>query len=195
MVPAQARISVGDEGVLYEPLTEDLSEIWIDRDLGWLEFNDRVLAEALDERTPLLERVKFLAIFSSNLDEFFMKRIAVLREKLTPERIELLKGIREKLLPSLRRQAECFRKSIVPGLAIHGIVLARWDELTKAQKKTASHYFDEQVSPALTPLVIDSVHSFPFPSNLSTSLVFSLRDLARRETTSARVKVPAVLRQ
>src|SRR5262249_1887165 len=100
MSTAQARISIADEGVLNQTFDCHLSAVWIDRDLGWLDFNERVLAEARDERTPLLERLKFLAIFSSNLDEFFMKRIAVLREKLTPERIELLKSIREKLVPA-----------------------------------------------------------------------------------------------
>src|SRR5262245_59378187 len=81
------------------------TSIWIDRDLSWLEFNRRVLAEALDERTPLLERVKFLAIFGSNLDEFFMKRMAVLREDPTPERRQLLAQIRERLEPMLDEQA------------------------------------------------------------------------------------------
>src|SRR5215469_8649229 len=109
MSSAQMRISIGDQGVLNEAVSNDLSEVWIDRDLGWLDFNERVLAQALDERTPLLERVKFLAIFDSNLDEFFMKRIAVHREKSTPERSELLKRIREKLLPALHEQADCFR--------------------------------------------------------------------------------------
>ena len=70
--------SIGDQGVLNEHLTPELSEVWIDRDLSWIDFNDRVLAEALDDRTPLLERAKFLAIFTSNLDEFFMKRVALL---------------------------------------------------------------------------------------------------------------------
>ena len=73
--------SIGDNGVLNERLSPELSEVWIDRDLSWLDFNERVLAEALDERTPLLERAKFLAIFTSNLDEFFMKRVAVLRRR------------------------------------------------------------------------------------------------------------------
>src|ERR1700675_3825259 len=73
--------SIGDQGVLNSQLTTELSEIWIDRDLSWLDFNDRVLGEALDDRTPLLERAKFLAIFTSNLDEFFMKRVGVLRGK------------------------------------------------------------------------------------------------------------------
>src|SRR5579871_946060 len=104
MCAAAATVSIGDDGVLNQEVSPSLSAIWLDRDLGWLDFNDRVLAQALDERTPLLERAKFLAIFSSNLDEFFMKRIAVLREKLTPARTELLTRLREKLLPSLRRQ-------------------------------------------------------------------------------------------
>jgi polyphosphate kinase len=194
MSPIDARVSIGDEGILNQTLSPDLSEIWIDRDLSWLDFNDRVLAQALDERTPLLERAKFLAIFSSNLDEFFMKRIAVLREKQSPERMELLKAIREKLLPSLSRQADCFRNTIVPSLAQHGITFATWQELNAEQRQRASEYFDEQVSPALTPLVIDPVHPFPFLSNLSTSLAFSLRSPGHCESQYGRVKVPGVLR-
>jgi polyphosphate kinase len=89
-----ALVSIGDVGALNAPVSASLSDVWIDRDLSWLDFNDRVLAEALDERTPLLERAKFLAIFTANLDEFFMKRIAVLRETLTPERLRLLEQIR-----------------------------------------------------------------------------------------------------
>src|SRR5882724_10298350 len=89
--------SIGDHGFLNERLLVALAEVWIDRDLSWLEFNHRVLAEAFDERTPLLERVKFLAIFSSNLDEFFMKRMALLREDSSPERQDLLRQIRERL--------------------------------------------------------------------------------------------------
>src|SRR5271170_4483464 len=107
----------------------------IDRDLSWLDFNDRVLAEALDDRTPLLERAKFLAIFSSNLDEFFMKRMSVLRKGSTPERAHLLATVRERLLRSLQGQADCFRKTLVPGLARHGIHLRRWDELTASQQE------------------------------------------------------------
>lgn len=192
---AHALASIGDHGILNTSLSNDLADVWIDRDLSWLDFNERVLAEALDERTPLLERVKFLAIFSSNLDEFFMKRIAVLREKSSPERSELLKRIREKLLPALHQQADCFRKVIVPGLAAHGITFAQWHELTATQRDQAANYFDDQLSAALTPLVIDSVHSFPFLSNLSTSLVFSLRSSDFCESRYARVKVPGVLRQ
>src|SRR6202046_370710 len=113
---APALASIGDHGVLNASLPQPLTSVWLDRDLGWLDFNDRVLAEALDERTPLLERAKFLAIFSANLDEFFMKRISVLRRGSTPERAHLLAAIRERLLQSLRRQAECFRNKLVPEL-------------------------------------------------------------------------------
>jgi polyphosphate kinase len=195
MSAAQALVSIGDEGVLNAPVSPSLADVWIDRDLSWLDFNDRVLAEALDERTPLLERAKFLAIFTANLDEFFMKRIAVLRETPTPERLKLLDQIRAKLLPMLHRQAECFRGSIVPALARHGIHLRRWDDLTAGQKLEAGRYFDAQISPALTPLVIDPSHPFPFLSNLSTSLAFLLRDPDRAEPMYARIKVPSVLRQ
>ena len=104
--------------------------MWVDRDLSWIEFNRRVLAEALDDRTPLLERVKFLAIFASNLDEFFMKRIALLREHVTPERQQLLGRIRDRLLPMLRQQAEYFLGRIVPELSQHGIHLRRWSDLS-----------------------------------------------------------------
>ena len=132
-----------------------------------------------DERTPLLERAKFLAIFTSNLDEFFMKRQAVLRSGTTDAQRALLQQLRDKLLPSLRRQAECYRQVIVPGLAEHGVFLRSWNQLTPRQQEEGSKYFKSEVSPALTPLVIDPVHPFPFLSNLSNSLVFRLRDLAR----------------
>src|SRR5262245_38522607 len=179
MNSVQATVSVGDEGILNVQVSPALSEVWIDRDLSWLDFNERVLAEALDQRTPLLERAKFLAIFTANLDEFFMKRIAVLRETLTPERLRLLERIRAKLLPMLHQQAERFRGSIVPALAKHGVRLWRWDDLTAAQKLEAGNYFDAEITPALTPLVIDPAHPFPLLSNLSTSLVFLLHDTDR----------------
>src|SRR5262245_13800170 len=94
-----------------------LATVWIDRDLSWLEFNRRVLAEAVDARTPLLERVKFLAIFSSNLDEFFMKRMSILREDDSPERRHLFQQIRDRLEPMLHVQAEHFVECIIPELS------------------------------------------------------------------------------
>src|ERR1700733_7304142 len=121
MSAAPVMVSIGDEGVLNREVSQSLSDVWIDRDLGWLDFNDRVLAEAEDDGTPLLERAKFLAIFSSNLDEFFMKRISVLRKGSHPERAGLLATIRERVLCSLQRQGDCYRNTLVPGLGNHGI--------------------------------------------------------------------------
>lgn len=192
---APVMVSIGDEGVLNEALSGPMSEVWIDRDLGWLDFNDRVLAEALDERTPLLERAKFLAIFTSNLDEFFMKRVAVLRRSPSPEQKALLAKLREHLGASLERQAACYRDQLLPALAKEGIHLRKWDELTPAQQEECSRYFDLEISPAVTPLVFDPAHAFPFLSNLSTSLAFVLHDPSRGTTSYARVKVPAFLKQ
>jgi polyphosphate kinase len=186
--------SIGDHGALNASLSPAIAETWIDRDLSWLDFNDRVLSEALDERTPLLERAKFLAIFTSNLDEFFMKRQAVIRLGASEAQHALAKQVRERLLPLLERQAECYRKIIVPRLAEHGIFLRYWSELTPNQQEEAGKFFDSQVSPALTPLVIDPVHPFPFLSNLSTSLVFRLHDVVKGESMLARVKIPGVLK-
>src|ERR1700723_2249192 len=126
--------SIGDHGALNASLSPAIAETWIDRDLSWLDFNDRVLAEALDERTPLLERAKFLAIFTSNLDEFFMKRVAVLRHGSAERQSALLRELREKLLPMLYEQADCYRKPLVPGLAQYGVLLRSWNELTPRQQ-------------------------------------------------------------
>jgi polyphosphate kinase len=187
--------SIGDHGLLNATLPTTLQDVWIDRDLSWLDFNERVLAEALDDRTLLLEKAKFLAIFSSNLDEFFMKRESVLRQGTGDSQRALLLQLHEKLLPMLEKQAECYRKTIVPQLAEQGVLLRGWSDLTPGQQEEASKYFDSDVSPALTPLVIDPVHPFPFLSNLSTSLVFRLRDVPKGETMFARVKVPSIVKQ
>jgi polyphosphate kinase len=192
---APALVSIGDHGVLNAQLTPAQADVWIDRDMSWLDFNQRVLAEALDERTALLERAKFLAIFSSNLDEFFMKRMAILQQGQTKEERSLLQTLRERLLPQLQQQADCYRNIIVPRLEEHGILLRRWDDLTPAQQEEAGLYFDANISPALTPLVIDPAHPFPFLSNLSSSLVFELRHPGHTEFMYARVKVPTVLKQ
>jgi polyphosphate kinase len=192
---APAMVSIGDDGVLNREVSTALSDVWIDRDLSWLDFNERVLAEALDDRTPLLERAKFLAIVTSNLDEFFMKRVAVLRKGTTPGQRELLGKVRERVEESLEQQAVCFKGTIVPELAKRGVHLRKWDELTDAQQQEAGAYFDSEISPALTPLVFDPAHPFPFLSNLSTSLAFLLEDPQKGVTSYARVKVPAVLKQ
>src|SRR5262249_26283447 len=147
----------------------------------------------LDKRTPLLERAKFLAIFTSNLDEFFMKRVAVLRQERTAIGLVRLRELRDKLCPQLHRQAECYREVIVPALATHGIVLRSWEELTVGQREEARRYFESNISPALTPLVIDPDHPFPFLANLSTSLIFRLGEPGQTEVMHGRVKVPGDL--
>ena len=121
-----------------------LGGAWLDRDLSWLEFNRRVLHEALDERTPLLERVKFLAIFSSNLDEFFMKRVALLRPapldltRGAQKRRELLHTVRGRILGLLEEQAACYGEVIRPRLAERGIRLVDWSQLTDEEREHAS---------------------------------------------------------
>ena len=152
--------------------------VYQDRDLSWLEFNRRVLHEAQDERTPLLERLKFLAIFSSNLDEFFMKRIELLKgltENAGAGAEELLRDIRARVLCMLREQGETF-SALVLELRGHGVWLADWDELTAEQRTEGRAYFLANVLAVLIPLAFDPAHPFPFLSNLSTSLGVTLRN-------------------
>jgi polyphosphate kinase len=188
----------GDSAVLALP---DLAPALVDRDLSWLEFNRRVLHEALDERTPLLERVKFLAIFSSNLDEFFMKRIALIRPLAgetgiaADESRERLIRVRETVSEMLAEQARCYREVLRPSLAEHGVRLVGWDALSAEQRDEASRVFDTQISPVLTPLSLDAAHPFPYVSNLSTSWAFRLRDPVTGESVLVRVKVPRELPQ
>jgi len=179
-----------------------MREAWIDRDLSWLEFNRRVLSQALDDRTPLLERLKFLAIFTSNLDEFYMKRVGAMRTRAYASRNPVsidqfhahMERLRAALFPMLVQQAACF-ESLRPLLAEQGVRLAVWAELDEAQRREAAEYFDQHVSPALTPLSLDPSHPFPFMSNLSTSWGFVLRDPETLETVNVRVKVPTTLPQ
>jgi polyphosphate kinase len=186
-----------------EPL---LGRAWINRDLAWLEFNRRVLAEAADPRTPLLERVKFLAIFSANLDEFFMKRVALLRGKATVEGDEdpvtrqgdardVLGRIRVVVKSLLSEQADLFRNELVPALADRGILLLEWSDLTLSQRQEASAYFDRNVSPALTPLGLDPAHPFPFISNQSNNWGFLLKGPGTAQPIPVRVKIPTMLPQ
>jgi polyphosphate kinase len=179
-----------------------LRDAWVDRDLSWLEFNRRVLSQALDERTPLLERLKFLAIFTSNLDEFYMKRVGAMRTRAYASRNPVsidqfhahMERLRAALFPMLVQQAACFER-LRPLLAEQGVRLATWAELDEAQRREAGDYFDQHVSPALTPLSLDPSHPFPFMSNLSTSWGFVLRDPETLEAVNVRVKVPITLPQ
>jgi polyphosphate kinase len=178
---------------------------FLDREVSWLEFNRRVLHEAIDPRTPLLERVKFLAIFSSNLDEFFMKRVVVLKRRLATAGLDghacadgpyqQLSRIRQSVLSMLAAQAAAYIGTIVPELARNGIRLLSWVELNGEQRHTAEGFFQQNVFPVLTPLAVDPAHPFPFISNLSTSLGILLHAPGSEERLFARVKVPDVVPQ
>ena len=182
-------------------MSDDLSQIWIDRDVSWLEFNRRVLQEAFDERNPLLERLKFLAIFSSNLDEFFQKRIAILRPPpeddslAARERREEFARTRELIVAMLAQQAALLR-----GGTAAAARRARDPPggLGGPQRRAAgggSVAFQREVLPVLTPLSLDAAHPFPYVSNLSTSWAFQLEDPVSGESVLVRVKVPSELPQ
>lgn len=175
---------------------------FLNRDVQWLEFNRRVLNQALDPRTPLLERVRFLAITSSNLDEFFMKRVGGLKrrarlglgsqaaESQTPDR--QLAEIRSIVLALNELQRSGFSNDIIPALEEAGIRLIGWHDLDEAQKIVAERWYRSNVFPILTPLSVDPGHRFPFISNLSVSIGVMLRRAGETEEAFARVKVPKV---
>ncbi|MCL4209358.1 MAG: hypothetical protein KJZ68_01725, partial [Phycisphaerales bacterium] len=178
---------------------------FLNREVQWLEFNERVLAQAMDERLPLLERVRFLAIFSSNLDEFFMKRVGGLRRQVasgvqilsyegdSPKAI--LDAIRQRVLPMIDKQARCYRKQILPALEGAGIQLIAYKDATEKERRELDRWFQQQVFPILTPLAVDKGHRFPFISNLSVSLGVMLRRPGDAEQLFARVKVPEAVNQ
>ncbi len=180
------------------------------RDLSWLEFNRRVLAQAIDRRTPLLDRVKFLAIFTSNLDEFFMKRVGLLKRLLTaaptstsPDGLtpsQSLFAIRSVVIDLQEAQARCYETDVLPALAAAGIHILRYADLTADERREMDDWYRQNVFPVLTPLSVDPGHPFPFISNLSESLgVIASEAVApgvapsRQERMFARVKVPDVL--
>ncbi|HWE02165.1 MAG TPA: polyphosphate kinase 1 [Tepidisphaeraceae bacterium] len=176
---------------------------FLSRDLSWIEFNRRVLHEALDDRTPPLERLRFLGIFTSNLDEFFMKRVGGLKRQAasgavvrspdgwTP--LQTIAAIRQTVLPLLDMQSDCYSRILRPLLAQNGVHLLSWDQLTDAEREEANIHFRASVFPVLTPLAVDPGNPFPFMSNLSTSLGVILHHPERHENLFARVKVPEVL--
>ncbi len=197
------------------PLPIPEHEAFLNREVSWLEFNRRVLHEALDPRTPLLERAAFLAIFNSNLDEYYQKRVGGLKRQVQtgqqrrgPDDIsagDQIRIIRDMVVPMLEEQARGFAEDIKPALAEQGVHLMRWNELTDAERVEAQEHFMAHLFPVLTPLAVDPGHPFPFISNLSTSLGVMLRipqgdPLAAKNDPDggfglqfARVKVPEVL--
>lgn len=192
------------ESLPYSDLMEPASPAeFLNRDLSWLAFNRRVLHQAMDDRTPLLERVRFLGIFSSNLDEFFMKRLAGIRRqslvgKLTPAPDGLtpaqqLAAIRDTVSDLQRLQADCYARTILPALAQSGIHMLRWDQLTAEERESAERFFRQNLFPILTPLAVDPGHPFPFLSNLSESIGVVLRHPDHEEKLFARIKVPETI--
>lgn len=176
---------------------------YLNRELSWLEFNARVLALAEDERTPVLERVKFLSIFASNLDEFYMVRVAGLRRQQAAEVTELsvdglspgqqLEQIADRVGSLMRRHASQFIDVVMPALAENGIVITHWSELSEKQQRNLSAVFHKKIFPILTPLAVDPGHPFPYISNRSLSLAVLVKDRSARRTHFARVKVPPLL--
>lgn len=185
------------------PTPPDLEDpkLYVNRELSWLQFNARVLEEAEDVENPLLERVKFLSIFSSNLDEFFMIRISGLREQLSggvleapPDGMttsEQLTAVRQETLRQFTRFSDCYRNDVLEKLKAQGIHVLRYKELQSKQRQLLRGYFSKEIFPALTPLAFDPSHPFPHISNLSLNLAVVGTDLERGECF-ARVKIPDI---
>ncbi len=200
-----------ETGTGIELETKSPQEVGVDRDispflnreLSWLEFNARVLAEAEDPDVPLLERLKFIAIFGGNLDEFFMKRVGGLKlqqqsqsQSLSPDGrtpAQQLAEIGAWVRPRQRHQRALLLESVIPELAKNGVELLTFRNLTPAERGFLERFFSNTVFPILTPLGLDTSHPFPFISNLSLSLAVALRSPTSAEVRFARLKVPASL--
>lgn len=176
---------------------------FINRELSWLDFNVRVLALAEDPQVPLLERAKFLAIFASNLDEFYMVRVAGLMRQVeagvsrpSPDGLspkEQLKRISDKVLPLVERHMQTFLEDVLPALNDKDIHVKRWGDLDDVQRKELDELFRDRIFPVVTPLAVDPSHPFPYISNLSLSLAVLVSEPGSTDTRFARVKVPASL--
>jgi polyphosphate kinase len=174
--------------------------LYINRELSWLDFNERVLQLAEDEHTPLMERVKFCAIYTTNLDEYYMVRVAGLHDQIdagvdnpghdgrTPS--ETIAGIRERVLALGARLSDCFEGHLREGLAEQGVHVVGFEQLNSEQREHLAEHFRRVIFPALTPLAVAPGRPFPYISNLSLSLAVLVRDPSGGETVFARVKVP-----
>ena len=175
---------------------------YINRELSWLRFNTRVLEEALDSTVPLMDRVRFLSIYSSNLDEFFMIRVSGLRKQLATGVIEAppdgmspreqLTEIRQRLLPELAKAQKCWSLDLARQLEEEGVKVLSYSSLGKGQRKRLRQRFEEEIFPVLTPMAFDPGHPFPHISNLSLNLAVEVFDEEHGERF-ARVKVPAAM--
>ena len=192
-----------NDGAPVRPL--DDPSLYFSRELSWLQFNDRVLEEALDTANPLLERLKFVAIYDTNLDEFFMIRVAAIKQQIdasvqrrsddgrTPP--EHLRAISERLRVSLARKTRLLNDDLLPALAREGIKIVPVGDLDEERQSQLERVFDDRVFPVLTPLAVDSGHPFPYISNLSLSLAVELEEVTSEGVRLhfARVKIPPTL--
>lgn len=169
----------------------------VDRELAWLSFNSRVLEQAEDTKIPALERLRFLSIFQSNLDEFFMKRLAVPRAKMLLHQNLIQKervlSINEIVTDHFKRAKKCYESLKENSLAKSGIYFLKWEDLTAIEKKEFKKYFKENVLPVLTPLAVDPGHPFPHISSLSTSIAVKMTEPKKERPLFARVKIPKIL--
>ncbi len=201
--PAAARLGIAGNAEVAPSVIEDDQRRYINRELSWLDFNSRVLALAESAELPLLERVKFLAIFCSNLDEFFEIRVAGLKDQqaagvsgTAPDGLstsEQLKAIRAEVERQVDRRVHTFLDDVVPQLAAKGIRLSDWESLDDDDRAYLESTFEERIFPVLTPLAVDPGHPFPYISNLSLNLAVIVRDPGNGERRFARVKVPPLL--
>jgi polyphosphate kinase len=183
----------------------EFQDRYADRELSWLRFNQRVLELAEDESLPLLERVRFLAIFAGNLDEFFMVRVAGIKRRIAAGvAVRSLSGLRPReVLERIwtiagelaDRHAAVFRDQLVPALETSDIELTRWDKLSKDEQRHCKKLFKERVYPVLTPLAVDPAHPFPYISGLSLNLAVLVHNPETDTEHFARVKVPAILQR
>ena len=174
-----------------------------DRELSWLSFDQRVLELAEDPTLPLLERLRFLAIFSSNLDEFFMVRVATLMSKIENEITapnvagiaprDLMNEISNKTKALIERQSRVLHGDIIPKLKENGIEFIHWDDLDETERSYVSKLFQDRIFPVLTPLAVDPSHPFPYISGLSLNLAVIVKNPETQEEFFARVKVPEIL--
>lgn len=177
------------------------SDYFFNYELSWLKFNERVLAEAQNEKNKILERIKFLSIVCSNLDEFFQKRVGGLKRQLMAEVKELsvdgmtpsdqLKAVRHEVHKMIDTYRNCFFDDLLPKLSSKGIQILSYSELTEDQKSVSDRYFQKQVYPIVTPLAVDESHPFPFISNKSLSFAIELLNPRTEEKSFARLKIPA----
>lgn len=200
--PARPDVAVSTVRTVSDPTPSGLPRNIINRELSWLDFNERVLRMATEPGIALLERVKFCSIFSSNLDEFFQVRVAAMTDQeaagitaLLPDGISparQLKMALERVRELCARQQRLALDVLLPQLAREGIHVCRWSDLTAEERSACERFYEERVFPVLTPLAVDPAHPFPYVSNLSFSIAAMIRDDATGEERFARVKVPTL---